>query len=65
MSKIIAKKVITRKAGYLYYLDKQGNVHETKMNRKGGKKGRTVCKVSKKKTSRKKATSKKSGKKRK
>lgn len=42
--KIVAKKVITRKPGKLYFIDKSGNVVETSMNRKGGKKGRKVCK---------------------
>lgn len=35
MSKIVGK--IVRKPGHMYYADKNGNVHETKM-RSGGKK---------------------------
>ncbi len=47
MSTIVAKKVVTRKKGYLYFIDGEGNVKEAKMNRKGGKKGRKVCSTSK------------------
>ncbi|GEM_PF-257776 len=43
MGKIIAKKVIERKSGYLYYVDGQGNVCEAKMAR-GGKKKKKVAK---------------------
>jgi hypothetical protein len=39
MGKIIAKKVVTRKPGYLYYVDGKGNVCEAKMAR-GRKKKR-------------------------
>lgn len=39
MGKVVAKKVVTRKKGYLYYVDGQGNVCEAKMAR-GGKKKR-------------------------
>lgn len=38
MGKIIVKKVITRKPGHLYYIDKDGNVCEAKMARGGKKK---------------------------
>lgn len=50
MGKVILKSAITRKPGYMYYLDGKGNVLEAKMNRKGGKKGRTVCATAGKKT---------------
>lgn len=50
MGKVIAKNVVDRKPGYLYYVDSNGNVCEAKMAR-GGKK--------KKKSSKKKATKKK------
>jgi hypothetical protein len=40
---VVSKQKITRKKGYLYFVDGTGNVRETKMNRKGGKKGRKVC----------------------
>lgn len=33
MGKIIKKNVVTRKKGYLYYVDGQGNVCESKMSR--------------------------------
>ncbi len=36
MGKIIAKEVVDRKPGYLYYVDGQGNVCEAEMAR-GGK----------------------------
>jgi len=37
MGRIIAKEVVVRKPGYLYYIDAEGNVCEAKMAR-GGKK---------------------------
>ena len=51
MGKILAKKVIKRKPGYLYYVDGKGNVCEAKMARGGKKKKK---KVAKKKTVKKK-----------
>lgn len=62
---IVAKNAVKRKSGYLYFVDGNGNVKETKMNRKGGKKGRKTCstpkrkKASPKKRVAKKATPKK------
>jgi len=44
MGKIIKKKVITRKKGYLYYIDGQGNVCEAKMARGGKKKKKKAVK---------------------
>ncbi|MBU1136673.1 MAG: hypothetical protein ABIG37_03095 [Nanoarchaeota archaeon] len=38
MGKIIAKGVVERKSGYLYYVDGKGNVCEAKMARGGKKK---------------------------
>jgi hypothetical protein len=38
MGKIVAKNVVERKHGYLYYVDGQGNVCEAKMARGGRKK---------------------------
>jgi hypothetical protein len=35
MGTIIVKKAITRKPGYLYYIDGEGNLCEAKMVRKG------------------------------
>ncbi|MBU0958199.1 MAG: hypothetical protein KKF56_05310 [Nanoarchaeota archaeon] len=57
MGKIIAKKVVDRKAGFLYYVDGQGNVCQAEMKR--GKKGaraekRTTKKPAKKTTKKKK-----------
>ena len=37
MGKVIAKNVVNRRKGYLYYIDGKGNVCEAKMAR-GGKK---------------------------
>ena len=48
MGKIIAKKVIERKSGYLYYVDGQGNVCEAKMARGGMKKKKVAKKPIKK-----------------
>ena len=44
MGKVIVKKVITRKPGFLYYVDGQGNVCEAKMSRGGKKKKKAVAK---------------------
>jgi len=55
MGKVIAKNVVNRKSGYLYYVDGKGNVCEAKMAR-GGKKKK---KAAKKKPAKKKATKKK------
>lgn len=67
MATIIAKGVVKRKPGYLYFVDKNGNVAEAKM-KKGGTKGakRKACttatpkkrKPAAKKTATKKATTK-------
>ena len=51
MAEKVAKAGITRKKGYLYYVDKKGNVVETKMARgksKGGG-GKVVAKPAVKK----------------
>jgi len=56
MGKIIAKGVVERKSGFLYYVDGKGNVCEAKMAR-GGKKRKK--KVAKKKPAKKKAAKKK------
>ncbi len=67
MGKIIAKNVVERKPGYLYYVDSKGNVCEAKMARGGKKKKKksTKKKASKKKTTKKKTTKKKASKKKK
>lgn len=50
MGKIIVPNVVVRKAGYLYYVDGQGNVCEALMSRTGKKaKKKSVKKTSKKK----------------
>lgn len=62
MGKIVKKKVVTRKKGYLYYVDGAGNVCEAKMSRGGKKKKKKAVKkkvVKKKKPVKKKATKKK------
>ena len=38
MGSIIARNVVRRKPGYLYYVDAKGNVCEAKMSRGGRKK---------------------------
>lgn len=48
MGKIIAKGVVDRKPGFLYYVDGQGNVCEAKMARGGKKKKVAAKKVVKK-----------------
>ena len=49
MGKIIAKSVITRRPGHLYYVDGKGNVCEAVMARGGRKKKATKKKATKKK----------------
>ena len=53
MGKIIAKNIVKRKSGYLYYVDGKGNVCEAKMARGGKKKKKTAKKVVKKKVTKK------------
>ena len=68
MGKIVKKNVITRKKGYLYYVDGQGNVCEAKMARGGKKKKKKAVKkkvVKKKPVKRKVAKKKKPVKKKK
>jgi hypothetical protein len=57
MGKIIAKGVVDRKSGYLYYVDGSGNVCEAKMARGGKKKKKKVA--PKKKPAKKKVAKKK------
>ncbi len=45
MGKIIAKNVVDRRSGYLYYVDGKGHVCEAKMAR-GGKKKKAAKKKS-------------------
>ena len=52
MGKIIAKGVVERKSGYLYYVDGKGNVCEAKMAR-GGRKKKAVKKKPAKKATKK------------
>jgi len=62
MGKVIAKKVVKRKPGYLYYIDSKGNVCEAKMARGGKKKKKKKAvkkKAAKKKPAKKKAAKKK------
>jgi len=56
MGKIIAKGIVKRQSGYLYYIDGQGNVCEAKMARGGKKKKKKTIKKKpvKKKTVKKK-----------
>ena len=63
MGKVIAKKVITRKPGYLYYVDGKGNVCEAKMARGGKKKKKKAAKKPVKKKPAKKKPAKKKKKK--
>ncbi|MFH1521553.1 MAG: hypothetical protein ABIF18_01210 [archaeon] len=58
MGKIIAKNIVERKSGFLYYVDGKGNVCEAKMAR-GGKKKKVTKKVVKKKVTKKKVVKKK------
>ena len=49
MGKVIAKKVVKRKKGYLYYVDAKGNVCEAKMARGGRRKKKAKKKAKRKK----------------
>ena len=44
MGKIIAKNIVKRKTGFLYYVDGAGNVCEAKMARGGKKKKKKTTK---------------------
>jgi len=59
MGRIVAKKVVERRAGYLYYVDGSGNVCEAKMSRGGRKKKKKVAKKPVKKKVAKKVVKKK------
>ena len=59
MGKIIVKGVVTRKSGYLYYIDGKGNVCEAKMARGGKKKKKAAKKPAKKKAAKKPVAKKK------
>jgi len=59
MGKVVKKKVVTRKKGYLYYVDGAGNVCEARMARGGKKRKKKAAKKPAKKKSTKKKTSKK------
>ena len=60
MGKIIAKNVVERKSGFLYYVDGKGNVCEAKMARGGKKKKKAAAKKpAKKKVAKKKPVKKK------
>jgi len=54
MGKVIAKNIVERKPGYLYYVDGKGNVCEAKMAR-GGKKKKAAKKKPAKKPAKKAA----------
>jgi len=66
MGKVIAKNVVKRQKGFLYYVDGAGNVCEAKMARGGKRKKKAVKKKAvKKKVVKKKAVKKKPVKKKK
>jgi hypothetical protein len=53
LGSIIAKNVVKRKPGYLYYVDGKGNVCEAKMARGGKKKAKKAAKKTVKKAKKK------------
>jgi len=59
MGKVIAKNIVKRKTGYLYYVDGKGNVCEAKMARGGKKKKKAAKKKAKKPVKKKKPAKKK------
>ena len=58
MGKIIAKNIVERKSGFLYYVDGKGNVCEAKMARGGKKKKKAAKKPAAKKKPAKKVAKK-------
>lgn len=58
MGKVIAKNVVERKSGFLYYVDGKGNVCEAKMARGGKKKKKVAKKKAVKKVTKKKVAKK-------
>jgi hypothetical protein len=58
MGKVVAKGVVERKPGHLYYVDAQGNVCEAMMARGGKKKKATAKKAVAKKPAKKVAVKK-------
>jgi len=54
MGKIIVRKAVKRKPGYLYYVDGKGHVCEAKMARGGKRKKKAKKKVKKRKVAKKK-----------
>ena len=55
MGKVVLKCGIKREPGYLYYINKDGNVAMVKMNRKGRKKKKAAKKPTRKKVVKRKA----------
>jgi len=45
MAEIVAKSGVKKDVGYLYFVDKQGNVARAKMSRAGRKKGKVKKEV--------------------
>lgn len=52
MGKVIARNVVTRRKGYLYYVDGAGNVCEAMMAR-GGRRKKATKKTTKRKVAKK------------
>ena len=53
MGRVIARNVVKRQKGYLYYVDGKGNVCEAKMARGGRRKKKAVKKTTRKTTTKK------------
>ncbi len=45
MAEVVAKAGVKKQKGYLYFLDKKGNVARAKMSRRGRKKGKAKQEV--------------------
>ncbi len=45
MAEVVAKVGVKKQAGYLYFVDKKGNVARAPMSRKGRKKGKAKVEV--------------------
>lgn len=45
MAEVVSKSSVKKESGYLYFVDKNGNVARAKMSRAGRKKGKTRTEV--------------------
>ena len=56
MGTVIARNVVKRRSGYLYYVDGKGNVCEAKMSRGGRRRKTATRRTTRRRTTRRTAT---------